>query len=267
MTILDRIVQSRIEQVQALKRTTSISALKEQIAAQSRPVRSLYNAISTPKLSIIAECKKASPSKGLLSSDYRYLDIAKQYEQAGASAISVLTEPSFFMGANEHLTQISEGVSIPVLRKDFIFDPIQIYETRAIGADAILLICEVLQDTDKLTELYNIATDLGLECLVEVRNERQIECALSANASIIGVNNRNLATFEVDLHCTAELGKLIPKSALLVSESGIHSSADAGFVESAGANAILVGETLIKSANIAQSISMLIGGDAYDNHA
>lgn len=256
-TILDKIVANRAKQVAQLKATTSVSTLKEQIAATSK-ARSLRTALSAAGLSVIAECKKASPSKGVICADFDYLRIAKEYEQAGAAAISVLTEQSYFQGDNRYLTEISAQVNIPVLRKDFIIDPIQIYEARAIGADAILLICEILTD-EQLAQYLSLARLLGMDCLVEARDKAQITRALAAGADIIGVNNRNLNDFSVDLQTSVNLRGLVPKECIFVSESGIHTRADAELLEQAGAQAILVGEGLVASGDITGKLRELTG--------
>lgn len=261
-TILETIVASRARQVDALKQQQSIDGFVKRIEAAPRQFRSLSAAIRRGKeqdgIAVIAEVKRASPSKGILCESFDHMGIAGQYEQAGASAISVLTEPSFFMGDNRYLTQISAALSTCVLRKDFIIDPIQIYEARAIGADAILLIAEVL-DTKQLREYMGIAASLGLECLCEAHDERQLYSLLEAGADIVGVNNRNLANFQVSLATTEQLRRLIPSDKLLVSESGIHTRADVCRLIDIGADAMLVGESLVKAASIAEKLRELLG--------
>lgn len=219
-------------------------------------------------ISFICEVKKASPSKGVLVEDFPYVKIAKEYEEAGASAISVLTEPEFFMGSIEYLKQIKENVKIPVLQKDFIIDEYQIYETSVIHADAILLICAVL-NVETMKKFIKIADSLGLSCLVEAHDEKEIQMALDAGARVIGVNNRNLNTFEVDISNSIQLRNLVPKSIVFVSESGIKTANDIDALREIAVDAVLVGEALIKSGNIKDALSKLSGDKkrAAEKHA
>lgn len=197
-------------------------------------------------IAFICEVKKASPSKGVIASDFQYVKIAADYEAAGASAVSVLTEPDFFMGSDEYLKEIKAAVNIPVLRKDFIIDEYQIYESAFIGADAILLICSLL-DTQTLKRYIEIADGLGLSCLVEAHDTLEVQSALSAGARIIGVNNRDLKTFNVDIENSIRLRKLVPDNIIFVSESGIRDSDDVERLRRNKTNAVLIGETLMKS--------------------
>lgn len=206
-------------------------------------------ALRTNDIAFICEVKKASPSKGIIAEDFPYVEIAKEYEAAGAAAISVLTEPDFFMGSSEYLREIRQNVSIPILRKDFIIDEYQIYEASVIGADAVLLICAIL-DRDTLAKYIGVAHSIGLSALVETHSEAEVGMALSAGARIIGVNNRNLRTFEVDMTLSERLRKLVPEDILFVSESGISSPADVDKLRKAGANAALVGEALMKGVKL-----------------
>jgi indole-3-glycerol phosphate synthase len=217
---------------------------------------SFENALKTNDIAFICEVKKASPSKGIISEHFPYLQIAKEYEKAGANAISVLTEPVFFMGCNEYLTEIKKAVKIPILRKDFTIDPYQIYEASLIGADAVLLICSIL-DTKNLKEYLKIADSLGLSSLVEVHDEKELHNALAAGARVIGVNNRNLKTFEVDINTSSELRKLVPKDKVFVSESGIKTREDISVLRDNGTDAVLIGETLMRSTNIAAEMAEL----------
>ena len=202
--------------------------------------------------------KKASPSKGIIAEDFPYLDIAKEYENIGASAISVLTEPHFFKGDNKYLEEISRNVDIPVLRKDFIIDEYQIYESKLIGADAILLICSILTKS-QLKEYLNIAKELNLDVLVETHDEKEVKIAVEIGANIIGVNNRNLKDFTVNIENSISLRKLVPKDILYVSESGISTREDIKKLEENNINAVLIGETLMRSSNKKMMLDKLKG--------
>lgn len=213
-------------------------------------------ALAAPGLSVIAEVKKASPSKGIIVEDFHPLDIAREYEAAGASALSVLTEPNFFRGSPEYLREIAQTVSLPVLRKDFIIDPYQIAEAKVLGAWAILLICALLDDK-KLSEFLALAHSLGLSALVETHDAKEVERAVAVGARIIGVNNRDLTTFEVDLTTSQRLRALVPAHILFVSESGIKSTADAAQLADFGVDAVLIGEGLMKTTDKASFIGTL----------
>ena len=255
--ILEQIVEKRKQQLIAEQHAVAPKTMKTQALQNTRACISFYKALKQNTLSVIAEVKKASPSKGLICTEFDPVAIARAYEAAGANAISVLTEEHYFQGSNRYLTEIRRQVTtLPLLRKDFIIDPYQIYQAKCIGADAILLIAAVL-DTDTLTQYYKIAQDLGLECLAEVHNEPELEAVLKVGFSIVGINNRNLKTFQVSLNTTAQLAPLLPKSCVLVSESGIASNTDMKTVREYGADAVLIGETLMKSQNIAQTIAEL----------
>jgi indole-3-glycerol phosphate synthase len=201
-------------------------------------------ALKEKGISFICEVKKASPSKGVIAEDFPYLQIAKEYEAAGASAISVLTEPEFFKGKNKYLQSIAKEVKIPVLRKDFIIDEFQIYEAKFLGASAVLLICAILEN-EKLKGFIELARSIGLSALVETHNEAEVENALNAGAKIIGINNRNLKTFNVDLQTTKRLCKLIPSDVIKVSESGIKTPQDMQFLKKCGVDAVLIGESFM----------------------
>lgn len=211
-------------------------------------------ALSARGISFICEIKRASPSKGLISPEFPYLEIAKDYEQAGAHAISVLTEPEYFLGNNEYLSQIHQLISLPLLRKDFTVDPYQVYEAKAIGASAVLLICALL-DTNELMEYLKICENLGLSALVEAHDEEEVHSALSAGARIIGVNNRNLKNFEVNFETSLRLRSLVPEDVLFVAESGIKTETDIRTLADAGVNGVLIGESLMRSPNKKQLIS------------
>ena len=210
-------------------------------------------------MAFICEVKKASPSKGIISEDFPYLDIASEYELAGADAISVLTEPQFFLGSDRYLSGIREVVDIPLLRKDFIVDAFQIEQSARLGADAILLICAILTPT-QLGEYIGVADELGLSCLVETHDEAELEMALRAGARIIGVNNRNLKTFEVDTGNSVRMRGLVPDGVIFVSESGIQTPADVAQLRDGGVNAVLVGEALMRAGNKTAALAALRGG-------
>lgn len=215
-------------------------------------------ALSEKGMSFICEVKKASPSKGLIAEDFPYLDIAKDYENAGATAISCLTETYYFQGQDKYLNDIAEEVSIPVLRKDFFVDAYMVYEAKILGASAILLICAILSDKE-LKEFFEIANDLGLSAIFEVHDECELQRAMSCGARIIGVNNRNLKTFELDLNTSIRLRKLVPKDIIFISESGIKTREDIILLENNDVDAVLVGETLMRAENKKEILNNLKG--------
>jgi len=243
--ILDEIIEKRKIQ---LDREKALVSLNEQIRlAESAPKpRGFGRALKEKGLSVIAEVKKASPSKGLIQPDFEPVKIAKAYEAAGAAAISCLTEEHYFQGSSEYLREIVQNVTIPVLRKDFVFDEYQVYEARALGASAVLLIAAMLDD-NRLKSLFDLARSLGLDVLGEAHDESEINRLVSAGFDIIGVNNRNLKTFQVSLENTKELARFIPENAVFVCESGIKSNADMRLAAQSGADAVLIGETLMRS--------------------
>ncbi len=217
-----------------------------------------YEALARPGMSYICEVKKASPSKGLIAPQFPYLEIAKEYEQAGASAISCLTEPFYFKGADRYLREIAENVNIPVLRKDFVIDEYMIYQAKCLGASAVLLICAILDDA-RLKAYGQLAKELGLDALVEAHDEGEVERALKADARIVGVNNRDLRTFTVDMNNSIRLRKMAPKQVLFVSESGIKTNADIRLLYENKVDAVLIGETLMRSSNKAKMLEELNG--------
>jgi len=248
--ILDDIAAATRLRVDQKQLTVSLEKMKAWTKSGS-PSKDVpfEQALSAPGLSFICEVKKASPSKGVIVKDFPYTRIAWDYLQAGASAISVLTEPDFFQGDIEYLGKIARMVKmarIPLLCKDFIIDEYQIYEASLYGASAILLICALL-DTERLSRYHAIAASLGLSCLVETHSEAEIASALEAGARIIGINNRDLKTFEVDLHTTARLRPCIPPGTLVVSESGIQAPDDIRFLRDHAIDAVLIGETLMRA--------------------
>jgi indole-3-glycerol phosphate synthase len=268
MTILDTIVEQKKREVARLpQRPTSAADLRAAMQARGGP-RDFLSALRKPKIgpvALIAEVKKASPSAGVICADFDPVRIAREYEAAGASCLSVLTDEKFFQGSLEYLKQLRGAVNLPLLRKDFIIDERQILEAIEWGADAVLLIVAILSDA-QLQRLHGLATEAGLSALVEVHDETELERALSARAELIGVNNRNLKTFKVDLATTERLAerlRALPpghgEPPLLIAESGIHSRADVEHVMKCGAAAILVGESLMKQADIGAKVRELLG--------
>ena len=249
--ILDTIIETKKEEVALLKKQTSVSALEETIALLE-PCRDFRQALIFEDCNIIAEVKCASPSRGRFITDFDPVRIAGVYEQNGAAAISVLTDEKYFAGHKNYLTQIKQKVKLPLLRKDFIIDPLQIYETRAIGADAILLIVHILGN--KLTEFISLSKGLGLNPLVEVHTEEELGLALATGAEIIGINNRNLDTFVTDIETSRKLRAQISADKIVVAESGIMSRADIEFLMQANIHAFLIGEALITAPNIGKKL-------------
>lgn len=244
MNILEDIVLNKIDYLKVKKKVVSDYDIKKAASrAKSKP--SFKNAMAKKGLSIIGEIKKASPSKGIIDNEFAYMDIAKEYNMC-MDAISVLTETDYFLGNPDYLREIAGMVDIPVLMKDFIIDSYQIYEGKALGASCILLIASLL-DSEKLKSYIELCISIGMDSLVEIHNEVELYRALKAGAGIIGINNRNLKDFSVDINKTVKLGALIPDSILCISESGILSKKDAAFIKKTRADAILVGEYFMKS--------------------
>ncbi len=253
--ILENIVNDKKVEVEQKKRLLPLSALKERIA-QYKPL-DFAAALTGSGISLIAEVKKASPSKGVLREDFDPVALAATYAQNGAAAISVLTESTYFQGRLKYLVDIREKVNIPLLRKDFIFDEYQVYESAASGADAMLLIASILSE-EQLGELLEISHNIGLFCIVEVHNEDDLFTALMADAKIIGINNRNLNTFKVDTNTTRRLRMLIPQENIVVSESGISSKEDMKKMKECKVDAVLVGEALVTADDIPGKIKELM---------
>ena len=257
-TILDQLAEyARLRTRQAMERLPAdkIKNLAKQLPIEDFPFE---QALKTPDLAFICECKKASPSKGLIAPEFPYLQIAKEYEAAGADCISVLTEPKWFLGKDEYLQEIAAAVTIPCLRKDFTVDEYMIYEAKLLGAKAVLLICSIL-DQQTLKNYIKICDSLGLSALVEAHNEQEIKMALDAGARIIGVNNRNLKDFTVDTENSRKLRELVPPDLLFVSESGVKTAEDIAVLRSIGVDAVLIGETLMRSRNKKQKLLELKG--------
>ena len=253
-TILDKIVADKKREVELQKRAVPFTLLKESLA-QHKPL-DFKSALSGTGIKLIAEIKKASPSKGLLCSDFKPVETAQIYEKSGAAAISVLTEVNHFQGNLEHLKDIREKVNLPLLRKDFIFDEYQVYETAVSGADALLLIADILNKKE-LANLLNLSHSLGLACLVEIHDRSELEKALQSGAEIIGINNRDLKTFATDLETTRSLRDFVPRGKIVVSESGIKNHGDMKILEAWGINAALVGEALVTAQDIPGRIKEL----------
>ncbi|MEK6646481.1 MAG: indole-3-glycerol phosphate synthase TrpC [Candidatus Firestonebacteria bacterium] len=252
MNVLNEIVRCKHIEVKQLYSKLSILYAIKKIKDLSTP-RNFKSAISKSYFNLIAEVKKKSPSAGIISRNFNLVKISKMYELNGASAISVLTDKKFFGGSISYLSKAKNKTNIPILRKDFIIDELQIYESRLCGADAILLIVSIL-DKIKLKKFLKIATSLKLTPIVEVHNKSEINIALDCGAQIIGINNRNLVTFKVDIKTTAYLRKFIPKEILVVSESGIHTKFDIDYLKKFNLNAILVGEALMRNINFIKQI-------------
>ena len=256
--ILDDIVEKRKEQLQREKDNIEPQDMKEMALNSKNKNHGFKEALKKSGLSVISEVKKASPSKGVIAEDFRPVETAIAYEDAGAAAISCLTEEYYFKGGSKYFADIRAKVDIPMLRKDFIFDEYQIYEAKTIGADAVLLICALLE-TSMIREFLDIAASVGLDVLVEAHDESEVESALNAGAEIIGVNNRNLKDFSVDLQNSLRLRSLVPRDKIFVSESGIMCAADIKLLRAAGVNGFLIGEMLMRSNNITLDLQRLSG--------
>lgn len=257
--ILDKIVEKKLERIKALKAELPFDNIVEKANNFIIKRRSFFDTLNQSEdIAIIGEIKKASPSKGLIKADFDVTQIAKEYEKANIQALSVLTEHDFFLGDTSYLISARANCTKPVLRKDFIIDKWQIYESYLMGADAILLIVAIL-DNAKLKEYLDIASILGLDALVEVHDEIELKLALEVDAKIIGINNRNLNDFTVSLKTTEKLMPKIPKDKIIVAESGIHTSDDVTKMKNAGVNALLIGEFLMRADNIPKAISTLRG--------
>ena len=261
-TVLDEIAERTAVRVGQLKKKRDLACVRREAewlgkrAGERFPFR---EALAAPDLSFICEVKKASPSKGVIAEEFPYLAIAKEYEAAGASAVSVLTEPYYFLGSDAYLEEIAEAVSVPLLRKDFTVDAYQIYEARLIGASAVLLIAALLKG-EQMKEYLAIARSLGLSALVEVHTEAEVETALQSGADIIGVNNRNLKDFTVDTGHSRRLRVMVPEHILFVAESGVQNAQDVARLRAEGANAVLVGEALMRSAHKAALLAEMQSG-------
>ena len=245
--ILDEIAAKTRERVEKAKMVVPLEKIREQAMAMPRDKSFPFReALRKKGIQFICEVKKASPSKGIIAEDFPYLTIAEEYEAAGAAAISVLTEPFYFQGDDNFLREIAQKVRIPIIRKDFTVDEYMIYEARILGASAILLICAILTE-EQIKKYQQIAEELGMSALVEAHDEEEVKMALRCNAGIIGVNNRDLQTFQVDIDNSIRLRKLVPEEIVFVSESGMKEREDIRQLEENGTNAVLIGETLMRS--------------------
>lgn len=257
MTILNDIAAKTKERVAACKEEISMEQIKKDaLALQADTGFPFEKAIAQGPLSFICEVKKASPSKGVIAEEFPYLQIARDYQAGGASAISVLTEPYYFQGSNQYLKEIKAEVSLPVIRKDFTVDEYMIYEAKVIGADAVLLICAILDD-DELMEYIQTAHRLGLSALVEAHDQNEVERAIAAGARLIGVNNRDLHTFEVDINNSLRYRKLVPPEILFVSESGIKTEKEIARLSENKVDGVLVGETMMTAENRVEALQRL----------
>ena len=259
MTILDKIAAAASLRVAQYKDKIPFAEIKAQ--ALSLPIKNFpfEVALKNSGLSFICEVKKASPSKGLIAENFPYVEIAKEYEAAGADCISILTEPKFFLGSDRFLAEISAQVAIPCLRKDFVVDEYMIYQAKVFGAAAVLLICAILDDT-QLKNFLATCDKLGLSALVEAHDEQEIKRAINCGARIIGVNNRNLKDFSVDMENAKRLRELVPPEIIFVSESGVQSAADVKKIRELGADAVLIGEVLMRAADKKSKLAELRGG-------
>ena len=254
--MLDKITAQKREEVEQRKKAVTITYLQQRIAKQ-KPALDFAMALKGDHIRLIAEVKQSSPSRGLLSPNFNPIELAQTYAEGGAAAISVLTETNYFMGSIEHLAAIKEVVDLPLLRKDFIFDLYQVYESRAYGADALLLIASILSQK-QLKELILLSHSLGLKCLVEVHNKGEVERAILSEAEIIGINNRDLNTFSIDINMTQRLRPLIPQERIVVSESGVESHKDIEKLGKWGVDAVLVGEALVTAGDIRAKMKELL---------
>ena len=259
MTILDQLAGHARERVAEAQRKVPLDVLRQRALSLPKAAYSFEKALGKDGLSFLCECKRASPSKGLIAPEFPYLQIAMDYEAAGADCISVLTEPKWFLGSDRYLQEIAREVSIPCLRKDFTIDEYMIYEAKLLGASAVLLICAILTE-GQVVEYLHICDALGLSALVEVHNEAEVETALRAGARVIGVNNRNLKDFSVDTDNSRRLRALIPENVRFVSESGVRNGEDVARLREMGADGVLIGESLMRAADKKAALAGLRGG-------
>lgn len=262
MTILNEIAEKTKERVQLCKQKKSLEQLKAQALSISADTGYPFEeAIRKEGLSFICEVKKASPSKGLIAPDFPYVEIARDYEEGGASAISVLTEPYYFQGSDNYLEEIRSAVSLPIIRKDFVVDEYMIYEAKVMGADAVLLICAILSD-EQLLQFFQLADRLGLTALIEAHDQEEVERALKIGARLVGVNNRDLHTFTVDIKNSIRYRKIVPEDVLFVSESGIKTAEDINKLVENRVDGVLIGETMMVAPDRVQAVREFI---AYAN--
>lgn len=259
--MIDKIIADKKKELDRLKADFPVKGLIQGLKMRIKqipPTRDFVKAIKGKGIKIIAEVKKASPSKGVIRDDFNPVEIARIYETNGAAAISVLTEERYFQGRIDYLKEIKDAVSLPLLRKDFIFDEYQIYESRAAGADAVLLIASILEKKE-IEEFRALSSSLGMSCLVEIHNEDELEKVLSTKAKLIGINNRDLKTFKTDIKNTLNLAVKIPEDRIVVSESGINSYNDVDLLRRRGVHVFLVGEALMREKDIGRKLKELMG--------
>ena len=260
MNILEQLAAHAKERVALAEQACPLEIIREKASRMEKGDGSFEKALKRPGLSFICECKKASPSRGVIAESFPYLQIAREYQEAGADAVSVLTEPKWFLGSDRYLREIAETVSLPCLRKDFTVDEYMIYEAKLLGASAILLICSILSSR-QLREYLQVCETLGLSALVETHDEGEVDMALEAGARIIGVNNRNLRNFSVDMENSRRLREQIPAEVLFVSESGVRTAVDAAALREIGADAVLVGETMMRAKDKRAMLAELRGAE------
>ena len=260
MNILEQPAAHAKERVPLAEQACPLEIIREKASRMEKGDGSFERALRRPGLSFICECKKASPSRGVIAENFPYLQIAREYEEAGADAVSVLTEPKWFLGSDRYLREIAETVSLPCLRKDFTVDEYMIYEAKLLGASAVLLICSILSSR-QLREYLQVCETLGLSALVETHDEGEVDMALEAGARIIGVNNRNLRDFSVDTENSRRLREQIPAEVLFVSESGVRTAADAAALREIGADAVLVGEAMMRATDKRAMLAELRGAE------
>ena len=258
MTILDQLADYARERVAAAKSIRPLEQVRAEALSLPKGDFAFEKALRKEGISFICECKKASPSKGLIAPDFPYLEIAKEYEAAGADCISVLTEPKWFLGSDEYLKEIASAVSIPCIRKDFTVDEYMIYEAKILGASAVLLICSILSE-EQIREYIGICDELGLSALVETHDEEEVAVAVRAGARIVGVNNRNLKDFSVDTGNSARLKSLVGDDIIFVSESGVKDGNDVAELRKIGVDAVLVGEALMRASDKKAKLKELRG--------
>lgn len=258
MSILDELADYAKKRVMDAKKIISLDEVKAKALALPKGNFEFEKALKKDDVAFICECKKASPSKGIIAEDFPYLQIAKEYEAAGADCISVLTEPKWFLGSDAYLKEITENVTIPCIRKDFTVDEYMIYEAKLLGAKAVLLICAILTE-NQIEDYIKICDTLGMSAVVEAHDETEIKMALNAGARIVGVNNRNLKDFTVDTGNSKKLRDLVPEEVIFISESGVKSKEDVDAIREMGANAILIGETLMRAEDKKAKLNELKG--------
>lgn len=260
MNILEQLAAHAKERVSLAEQACPLEIIRQKASRMEKGDGSFEKALKRPGLSFICECKKASPSRGVIAENFPYLQIAREYQEAGADAVSVLTEPKWFLGSDRYLREIAETVSLPCLRKDFTVDEYMIYEAKLLGASAVLLICSILSSR-QLREYLQVCETLGLSALVETHDEGEVDMALEAGARIIGVNNRNLRDFSVDTENSRRLREQIPAEVLFVSESGVKTAADAAALREIGADAVLVGEAMMRAKDKRAMLAELRGAE------